>query len=183
MKLRTGFLIYLLLVGCSSPESMPADQRDDQAPLQTTYDYHTTQTRGGQLQWELWGESAIRYPNDPLLYLSGVRMRFYEEGQVSAELTSEAGEVDETTYNTTATGNVVVTTEDEKTLRSEILHWDNAAEIIHSEAYVEFTEADQVLTGYGLRTDPDLSDLTLRERVEGSATDEEAPESTGNGES
>lgn len=178
---RSVLVAALLLVACSGPESMPSAQPPDLSPTQTTYDYHTTQTRGGQLQWELWGESAVRFPDDPLLYLSGVRMRFYEEGRVSAELTSQAGEVDETTYDTTATGNVVVTTEDQKTLKSEVLHWNNAEEIIHSEAFVEFTEGDQVLTGYGLRTDPELTDLTLREQVEGTAPQEEAQGTTGNG--
>lgn len=149
--------------------------------MQVTSDYHTVQTEAGQLQWELWGETATRYSQDPLLHLDGVRMRFYEDGVLEAELNSQAGEVDESTYNTTAFGRVHVVTVHGKEIRSEVLHWNSAEKIIHSEAFVEFTEGDQVLSGYGLRTDPNLSDLTLRERVEGSAAEDSTAASPGNG--
>ena len=52
-------------------------------------------------------------------------------------------------------------------LESEVLHWDNQRQRIHTDEFVKLTEGDQILTGYGLETDPDLTDLTLRERVEG----------------
>ena len=168
----------LLLSACTSPEPATPPEPGT-APSQVTSDYHTVQTRAGQVEWELWGETATRYHEDPLLHLDGVRMRFYEAGQVEAELNSQAGEIDETTNNTTAIGRVHVVTVDGKELRSEVLHWNNAEEIIHSEAFVEFTENDQILSGYGLRTDPNLSDLTLRERVVGSAPPKSTPDSTG----
>jgi LPS export ABC transporter protein LptC len=180
-QLKAHFSLWLIgfaLWGCSSPEPATPPAADT-APVQVTSDYHTVQTQAGQVQWELWGETATRYAQDPLLHLDGVRMRFYEAGELEAELNSQAGEIDESTYNTTAFGRVRVVTVDGKELRSEVLHWSNAEEIIHSEAFVEFTENDQILSGYGLRTDPNLSDLTLRERVVGSAPPDSSPDSTG----
>jgi LPS export ABC transporter protein LptC len=128
------------------------------------------------VQWDLLGEIATGFEGDPLLHLTGVHMVFYRDGAVEAVLDSETGEIDEKTNNTTAYGNVVVVTQDGRTLKSQVLHWDNARELIHTDKYVEFTDGDQVLTGYGLETDPNLTNLTLRQHITGHAPSQDATE-------
>jgi len=161
------------VLGCGDADTnLPSPPND--VPQQITYDYHTTQTRGGIPQWELWGVTAERYPGQSTLQLQGVRMVFFKEGKKDAELTSSSGEIDEKTRDTTARGDVVVTTEDGRTLESEVLHWDAEKQLIHTDAFVRFTEGDQVLTGYGLRTDPNLTNLTLERQVQGEIPSESA---------
>jgi len=171
-KARSGGGFVLLLGAClffggcgeSSPEHEPLPP---DLPVQVTYDYHTTQTKGGVLEWELWGETAERYPGNSMLSLHGVRMIFYREGERDAVLTSDSGEIDEKTQQTVARGNVVVISADGKRLESEILYWDPQRRLIHTEAFVRFVDGDQVLTGYGMETDPNLTTLVLRENVSG----------------
>jgi LPS export ABC transporter protein LptC len=172
-------LLLAPLSGCSEVEP-PAQSDLSDVPVQTTYEYHTTQTQLGVPLWELWGSSAQRYIDDPLLHLTDVRMQFFREGVSDATLTSQSGEVDENTYDTVARGDVVVVTEDGRILRSEILYWDNARELIHTDQFVHFTDGDQVLTGYGLETDPNLTNLLILEQVSGSASADAAEGSTGN---
>jgi LPS export ABC transporter protein LptC len=170
----------LLLAACTEVEP-PAQQEVSDSPVQTTYEYHTTQTQAGVPVWELWGSSAQRFADDPLLHLSEVRMLFFREGDKDATLTSRSGEVDENSYDTVARGDVVVVTEDGRILRSEILYWDNARELIHTDQFVHFTDGDQVLTGYGLETDPNLTNLVILDQVSGSAIAGTGGETTGNG--
>jgi LPS export ABC transporter protein LptC len=177
-----SLLIGIALLGLGAcgqatpePEPLPPD-----LPVQVTYDYHTTQTKGGVLEWELWGETAERYPGDDALTLQGVRMVFYREGQRDAVLTSRSGEIDEKTQQTVARGDVVVISGDGKRLESEILYWDPQRRLIHTEAFVRFIDGDQVLTGYGMETDPNLTTLVLRENVSGEFG-EEAPGERGDG--
>jgi hypothetical protein len=58
----------------------------------------------------------------------------------------------------TATGNVVVQTEDGARLETESLYWDRQSKKIRSEEFVRITHRGdpEVLTGRGLTTDPDL---------------------------
>jgi LPS export ABC transporter protein LptC len=160
------------MAGCgqSEPETSP---HPPDLPVQMTYNYRTTQTRGGVPEWELWGGTAERYPGRKSLHLTDVRMVFYEDGAKNAELTAESGEVEDDTKNTVARGNVVVVNAEGNRLTSEILYWDNARELIHTDQFFRFEDGDQVLTGIGLETDPDLSDLRVLQSVEGEITPED----------
>lgn len=164
-------LLPLLLLACDrdEPQAVPAD---GDAPLQTIYGYHTVETHMGEVQWELFGEKAMRYRGEEDLYLIGVRMLFYEDGVKSATLTSQRGQVNENTRNMTARGEVEIRTEDDRTLRSEVLHWDNERQLIHTSEYFRATEADKVLTGIGLETDPKMTDLVILREVEGDAPED-----------
>jgi len=159
-------LLPLLMLGCE-PEEQQSAPATGESPLQTIYGYHTVETHMGEIQWEIFGEKAERFTGEEDLYLIGVRMIFYEEGEKSATLTSQRGRVNENTRNMTARGEVEILTEDERTLRSEVLHWDNEREIIHTAEYFRATEVDKVLTGVGLETDPKMTDLVILEEVEG----------------
>lgn len=148
------------LVGCSETGTESTSDSSE-LPQQMTYDYRTTQTRGGVPEWELWGVTAERYPGRSAVRLTGVRMVFYKGGVKDAELTADAGEVDNKTKDTVARGNVVVTNESGSVLRSEVLYWDNDRQLIHTDQFVRFEDGDQVLTGYGLETDPNLTNLVI----------------------
>jgi len=162
--LALGLLLSLAACDRSNPETPPAL---GEVPLQTIYGYHTVETHMGQVRWELFGDRAERYAGEEDLRLFGVRMLFYEDGSLSATLTSQRGKVDEDTHNMTAEGDVLIVSEDGRTLSSEILHWDNERRIIHTELFFRATEDGQVLTGVGLETDPKMTDLVIKEQVEG----------------
>lgn len=169
--------LLLLLVACGGEEPRLEGRTPvDDGPVQITYDYRTTQTREGVRQWELHGGTALRFPGQTSIQLEGVRMRFYEEGELKAVLTSRTGEIEEESRNTVARGDVELLTQDGRTLHSEVLHWDNQRQLIHSEEFVRYAEGDQILTGYGMETDPDLSNLTLRERVAGELPADKRPQ-------
>jgi LPS export ABC transporter protein LptC len=165
-----GWLVAQAGCGQTEPESIP---HPPDLPVQVTYNYRTTQTHGGIPEWELQGATAERYPGRKSLHLTDVHMVFYHDGEKSADLTAESGEVEDETKNTVARGNVVVVNSEGKRLSSDILYWDNARELIHTDQFFRFEDGDQVLTGIGLETDPDLSDLHVLKSVEGEITPED----------
>lgn len=169
-----GCLLLLAACGPSEPErAAPSDE----VPEQIITNYRTARSTGGSLDWELWGASAEKFPGDHRMHLTQVRMVFYSDGQPDAELTAKNGIVDERTKDTEARGDVVLRNQAGRILRSEILYWDNNAELIHTDQYVEIEDGDQVLTGVGLRTDPNLTDAVIEKSVEGVVYDENKPES------
>ena len=122
----------------------------------------------------MFGATAESFPGVDDVRLSTVRMIFYKDGVRDAELTSLLGSINEKTQNTLAEGNVVIVTETGRTLESDILYWNTETQKIHTDAIVRFTDGDQVLTGYGMETDPNLSDLVIFRQVEGEIKDENA---------
>jgi LPS export ABC transporter protein LptC len=162
----------LLASGCGEKEE-ESPSPTTESPIQTIYGYHTVETERGQMRWELFGNRAERYAGEEDLHLIGVRMYFYSEGNLSATLTSKTGSVNENTRNMVAKGDVKIVTEDDRTLQSEVLNWDNERRIISTDLFFRATDADKVLTGIGLETDPKMTDLVIKQQVEG-----DAPESS-----
>ena len=168
------WLVLLVLTACGrqEPDPVPPEGGGD-FPAQRTFDYSTRHSRDAVPVWELFGDIAEQYEGSDDLILTGVRMVFYRDGALDAVLTSRSGEIDQVTEATTARGNVV--TEDGRRLESEVLHWDPEREMIHTEEFVRFTEGDQVLTGYGLETDPDLANVLIKRQVRGTSADGSPP--------
>jgi LPS export ABC transporter protein LptC len=174
-SLRLILLGVLLTAGCSDSSEVSDPGAGGGFPEQETESYHTRQTRVGVAVWELWGDRAESYPGENTMLLYGVKMHFYEEGERSAVLTAREAEVDQETEFTTARGDVVVVNADGDRLESEVLHWDPSRRLIHTEEFVRFTRGDQILTGYGMTTDPDLTNLQIHRQFEGDLPANQAP--------
>jgi len=165
--LRMVLLCAALVAGCSDAPEVEDPAASGAYPEQETESYHTRQTRAGIAVWELWGDRAESYPGEEMMLLHGVRMHFYEEGERTAVLTAREAEVDQATEYTTARGEVVVVNAEGDQLESEVLHWDPATQEINTEEFVRFTRGDQLFTGYGMTTDPDLTNVQIHRQFEG----------------
>jgi LPS export ABC transporter protein LptC len=170
-----GALIPVAVVACGDAADLDQSAAGTGYPEQETEAYHTQQTRAGVAVWELWGDRAESYPGEETMLLQGVRMHFYEDGERAAVLTAETAEVDQRTEFTTARGNVVVVNREGDRLESEVLHWNPETRLIHTEEFVRFTSGDQILTGYGMDTDPDLTNVRIHRQFEGDLPAHQAP--------
>lgn len=171
LRLLTCAIVCAVALSACEQEAPEIPPGLDQFPVQQTNDYLTRHTKGGVPVWELRGDVAERFPDRPTLYLTGVHMVFYRDGERDGVLTSQTAEMDQRSEATVTRGNVVVVTEEGRRLESEILHWDPQRSLIHTDAFVRFTDGDQVLTGYGLETDPDLTNVMIMKQVEGGFPD------------
>jgi LPS export ABC transporter protein LptC len=102
---------------------------------------------------------------------------FYgEDGQISSVLTSQEGTVHRRTNAMSVRGEVVVKAEDGRVLETETLHYDPQEKKIHTDDFVRLVDGRNVLTGYGLESDPDLQDGTFEIKRDVEATVLDVPE-------
>ena len=87
----------------------------------------------------------------------GVRVDFYDaNGAKTSELSAREGEIDRMTRDMTARGNVVLQTAEGTRMSTDHLQFLNRSQKIVTDGFVEIVRGRDVLTGYGLETDPDL---------------------------
>lgn len=70
-------------------------------------------------------------------------------------------------------GHVKVTTDKGTTLNSEHLAWNDSSRTISTDSLVVVKRGDDVFSGYGFRSDPELTHIVFRRQVSGVLTDTE----------
>ena len=96
------------------------------------------------------------------LLTEGVVVYFFDErGQQTSVLTSEEGKVDEYTNNLEAQRNVVVTSNDQTTLKTQRLFWDNRRALIHTPEFVQIATPKERLQGHGFESEQNLKNYRI----------------------
>jgi LPS export ABC transporter protein LptC len=87
-----------------------------------------------------------------------------------------------------ATGHVVVVTVEGNRLETEELYWDRKNAKVSSDVFVRLTRGEDVITGIGFESDPNLERYEIRKNVQASVREREGfrdeilgPDSSGNG--
>jgi LPS export ABC transporter protein LptC len=152
--------------GCGSESEPPAPSDKTGLPNQEVLEFSLTESVQGSKSWTLFADKAEVFEKKGYSNVRGVKVDFYDpEGKVTSVLTSKRGRVDDARKDLEAFGDVVVRTADGIVLETETLHWDNARGIIWSDDFVTVTKGEEVLTGYGLESDPDLSHVRVKDQV------------------
>jgi LPS export ABC transporter protein LptC len=96
------------------------------------------------------------------LLTEGVVVYFFDEqGRQTSVLTSEEGKVDEYTNNLEAQRNVVVTSNDQTTLKTQRLFWDNRRALIHTPEFVQIATPKERLQGHGFESEQNLKNYRI----------------------
>ena len=92
----------------------------------------------------------------------GVKVHFFNrEGKLTSILTSDSGNVDETTNNMEAQKNVVVISSDSAKMLTDQLFWDNQRQLIYTPAFVQIITAKDKLQGHGFESDQSLKNYRI----------------------
>jgi len=164
----------IALFSCSSKDKddMPLVTQD--IPDQEFSDFSTVESDSGLVKWKLRAPVARVYNSKKLLVTDDPVIDFYDEdGKIASTLTAKKGEFNQQTHDLTALGNVVVTTSEGYKLETESLVWLQELGEIHSEDFVKVTKGSDILTGYGLKTDPSLKNVEILRDVKAYLKDEE----------
>jgi LPS export ABC transporter protein LptC len=170
---RSSFALVLL--AASLVALAGSCQRGDQksgsigtadVPDQEFSDFTTVESDSGRVRWRLIAPVARLYNARKLLAADKPHIEFYDEtGMLTSVLTADKGEYNQVTHDLTALGHVVITSQEGYVLETESLVWVNQLNEIHSENFVTFTRGRDVLTGYGLRGDPELRNVEIQRDV------------------
>lgn len=143
-------------------------------PQQILEGVHLRETSVRGLLWVLEADRGISYGPDEPTRLDALKVRFYDGGQaVKSTLTSKHGVVDERNRTITALDSVVVVTPDGERLETEELHWDPVSEQVTTDVFFRFTRGGDILTGVGIRAEPDLSRYEILRDVRAEMSDQE----------
>jgi len=143
------------------------------APDQELSDYTTVESDSGLVRWILKAPVARVYNARKLLVTDNPRIEFFDEqGNLTSVLISQKGEYNQVTRDLTALGTVIITSMEGYMLETESLVWVEKLGEMHSEDFVKFTRDSDVLTGYGLRGDPELKNIEIQRNVKAYVGDE-----------
>ncbi len=152
--------------GCSAGNEPPETAEREEVPDQEVLDFSLTETMSGSKSWTLFADRAEVFGGRGYSRLHGVKVLFYgPEEEVTSVLTAQRGRVNDKSRDLQAFGQVVLETSEGVKLETETLRWDNRRGRIWSNEFVKLTREGEVLTGYGLDSDPDLDNVEIHSQV------------------
>ena len=162
-KQHLGALLGTLLVAgliwqltTTDKPSHRAVRQHENLPFGEMDDFVYTRTTGGQVQYRIAAKTAQYFDERDVVEFTGVSATALHEGR-RFKLTGARGSVELASRQGTIEGDVVATTDDEMTLRTQRLSFDGAAQTV-------FTDAPVKLTGPTIDVEAIGADLSLEER-------------------
>src|SRR6267378_1996071 len=171
--MRVAAIAFLIAAtGCKSRNAPTPGATDVRIPDQEARDFTLTETSEGKKNWTLWASYAAMYNDRNLVDAKTIQIEFFDsEGKRYSTLVADQGLVDQRTNNLTAIGKVRVVTETGVHMETDSLRWVNRTEKIMSDAFVRVTRKEDVVTGYGFESDPNLDHFHLKREVRAEVRD------------
>jgi len=171
-----SLIVVVAIVGCQSgcrSRSIPAPGAAElHFPDQEARDFTLTETSEGTKNWTLWASYAAMYNAKNLVDAKTIQIEFFDsKGKRYSTLVADQGLVDQRTNNLEAIGRVRVVTETGVHMETDSLHWINNTQKIISESFVKVTRNQDVVTGYGFESDPNLDHFHLKRQVRAEVRD------------
>jgi LPS export ABC transporter protein LptC len=133
----------------------------------------------GRLTWIFRAAEARIYEDRDQVDARGIHIDFFDAaGRVSSVLSADRAVIERRTNDMQAAGNVVVRNSEGHELHTEELQYSSERGKIFTDQFVRVFRGRDVLTGYGLETDPDLErgEFEIQREFEATVRDEAVPE-------
>ena len=158
----------VLVAGCSQRRPAGPAGAERELPDQEINDFALTETDAGKPLWKLNAQYAAEYSARNLFTARTVRVDFFDEnGARSSVLTAREGEINGRTRDMVARGHVVLESTEGTRLSTEELRFLNHDQkiLVPENQLVRVQRKNDVLTGYGFESDPDLRHYEIKRRV------------------
>ncbi|MCS7258671.1 MAG: LPS export ABC transporter periplasmic protein LptC [candidate division WOR-3 bacterium] len=162
-----GFVIVFLIT-CQKESRIQSPTRE--LPSQIIRNFKFYESTSGKILYEVSAESAYIYEQTRRICAFGVEVLFYNKDGTITNLSAQMGRVNTDNSNLVAQGNVIVRTADSTYLYTDSLIWDNARQIIITDAAVKIISAKGTLEGNGLISDAELQRIEIKTEVRGKAS-------------
>ncbi|MGI8617892.1 MAG: LPS export ABC transporter periplasmic protein LptC, partial [Gemmatimonadaceae bacterium] len=166
-------MFALIALACDDKREPPVLTRAAMADSadQAMYGASFNMTNGGVIRAELQADTAYFFDDNTRIELDDVNTTFYTvSGLKDAVLTSNHGRYSTRLGNMTAFGNVVVNTEDGRSIVTPELHYNQASNQFSSDSQFVMTEPGRRLAGVGFRSDPGLKNVQVLSGASGFVT-------------
>lgn len=177
-RLLAVLVVALVLAGgsagCGKSGSEDISGKQTNVPDEVVTDFVTQETDSGRVRWTLQAPHASRYNDRKIFVMDDPKIEFYDRfGNLQTTLTSKKGEYSDKTHDMLAYGNVVVVSVDGDVLDTDSLRYLNKEDKIVSDSFVKLTRGQDVVTGYGLECDHDLSSVDIKRNVKARLIDQD----------
>ena len=176
MSRLTGLVFgctLLALAACQDQGATPpvAVRTAPDTADQTLFGVRVVMADRGVQRALLEADTAFTYEDNTRFELRTVRSTFFTEtGVKDATLTSREGTYNVRSGNMEARGNVIVISEDGRRLETPQLRYDPGRNEISGDSAFVLTRPDDILTGIGFITDPDLTRIRIIKAASGRTT-------------
>ncbi len=164
--------LAILSLGCQSRTAPIPGVSNARLPDQEARDFTLTETSEGKKNWTLWASYAAMYNEQNLVDAKTIQIEFFDsKAKRYSTLVADRGLVDQRTNNLTALGRVRIVTESGVRMETDSLRWLNQSQKIVSDAFVRVTRKEDIVTGYGFESDPNLDHFHLKRAVRAEVRD------------
>ena len=162
-----------LFFSCSSEEPAvkpPAEQYPSSEATHATTVFLT----GSVVTTRIKSGRILSYTEQDSAWAFELLVDFYDSAGIhTSTLRSDSALVRERRRLLDVFGNVKVTTDKGTTLNSEHLAWSDSSRTISTDSLVVITRGEDVMSGYGFVSDPELTRIVFRRQVSGRLSDPE----------
>jgi len=174
MLLMASALVFL---SCSSRQEAGNITPPDKLPDQIMENSVVVFTVNGIKSTVVKAKYVEKFLADDLTIARGLYVDFFDkEGTHTSVLVADSGNIREVKQNLEVRGEVVFTTDRGVNLETKSLRWDPNLNKILTDDFVKVTRGKDVVTGYGLESDPELKHITIKRNVSGEIKDINAEE-------
>ncbi len=167
-SLRLLWLLLALSFIASCGEESPQSQKERELPSQIVDNFQMQESQSGKKLYSLTGERAFYYNRRAEIVVMKPDIVFYDSDlEVTSNVVSDSGLVNNRSGDLVAYGHVVVTTQDSTVLRTDSLVWFNRRAVIETDALVHIESPQGTIDGKGLISDADLDKIEIKEEVVG----------------
>ncbi len=160
MNIKLYVLMLVPLV--FSPAVLAADESSASGVTQQLEGFNLNgYTDDGKKSWEVNGAKADI--GDVKIKVDQVDANFY--GKQNGNLKADKGIIDKVNGEVSLQDNVVVTSERGTTMKTDSLDWDRNKDLVTTKDRVKIEDAQGVITGTGLKAQPNLKKAQLNEDV------------------
>ncbi|MFA5033374.1 MAG: LPS export ABC transporter periplasmic protein LptC [bacterium] len=157
-------ILLLLTAGCKGQkkhDSVSDFEKNLPDGSQVIMNFNLTECANGETSFKLAASKAIVYSETTLVYR--IKLNFFKKGAFYGELLADSGTLFTETDDMEAFGNVKVTGIEGAVLESNELKWSNARQKIYTEEQVLITTKDKKISGKNFESNPDLTNIKLKE--------------------
>jgi len=151
------------ITGCAKKEAaLKSAEKDDNIEQKISSFNLAGYGEGAKKKWEIEGKAADVF--EDVVQLDGITAKAYGEGR-QMTVNADKGSVNKSTNNIHLENNVVATTSDGATLKTDYLDWDPKKETVVTDAGVVITKDNMTTQGKGAVAQPELKKVKLKEDV------------------
>ena len=167
---RLIFIVLIIaLVSCSETETPQPKESENNYPDSQFDDAVILLSQDGRQSIKVLADHIDRWEKNDSTEAINIEVIFYDTlGTVRSTLKAIRGLIREKSEEIAMYGDVVGVSEKGTKLNTQSLFYNPDSSLIFTDDYVEIEEADgSILTGYGLRTDPNLKNIEILRDVSG----------------